>query len=88
MRRPHFLFASLLWALSTGVWAQAFPSKPIRLIVPYPAGGVVDTAARALGKKLGDVLGQAVIVGTNPVPMPPLVWPPWPSRRQMATPLA
>jgi tripartite-type tricarboxylate transporter receptor subunit TctC len=66
MRRPHLLFASLLWALSTGVWAQAFPSKPIRLIVPYPAGGVVDTAARALGKKLGDVLGQAVIVENQP----------------------
>ena len=66
MRRPHFLLASLLLALHTGVWAQAFPTKPIRLIVPYPAGGVVDTAARAVGKKLADVLGQAVIVENQP----------------------
>jgi tripartite-type tricarboxylate transporter receptor subunit TctC len=56
----------LLWALNTGVWAQAFPTKPIRLIVPYPAGGVVDTAARAVGKKLGEVLGQPVIVENQP----------------------
>jgi len=60
------LLALLLWALNTGVWAQAFPTKPIRLIVPYPAGGVVDTAARAVGKKLADVLGQAVIVENQP----------------------
>jgi tripartite-type tricarboxylate transporter receptor subunit TctC len=66
MRRPRFLLASLLLALNTGVWAQAFPTKSIRLIVPYPAGGVVDTAARAVGKKLADVLGQAVIVENQP----------------------
>ena len=66
MRRPHFLLACLLLALNTGVWAQAFPTKSIRLIVPYPAGGVVDTAARAVGKKLADVLGQAVIVENQP----------------------
>ena len=66
MYRHRFLLACLLWALNTGVWAQAFPTKPIRLIVPYPAGGVVDTAARAVGKKLADVLGQAVIVENQP----------------------
>ncbi len=66
MYRHRFLLALLLWALNTGVWAQAFPTKPIRLIVPYPAGGVVDTAARAVGKKLADVLGQAVIVENQP----------------------
>ena len=66
MYRHRFLLALLLWALNTGVWAQAFPTKPIRLIVPYPAGGVVDTAARAVGKKLGEVLGQPVIVENQP----------------------
>ena len=52
--------------MCVGAWAQSFPTKPIRLIVPYPAGGVVDTAARAVGKKLADVLGQAVIVENQP----------------------
>jgi len=66
MRKPHLWLSFWLCAFTAGAWAQAFPSKPIRLIVPYPAGGVVDTAARALGKKLGDVLGQAVIVENQP----------------------
>jgi tripartite-type tricarboxylate transporter receptor subunit TctC len=52
--------------MCVGAWAQSFPTKPVRLIVPYPAGGVVDTAARAVGKKLADVLGQAVIVENQP----------------------
>ncbi len=66
MRRHHFLLTGLLCAMCVGAWAQSFPTKPVRLIVPYPAGGVVDTAARAVGKKLADVLGQAVIVENQP----------------------
>ena len=66
MRRHHLLLTSLLCAMCVGAWAQSFPTKPVRLIVPYPAGGVVDTAARAVGKKLADVLGQAVIVENQP----------------------
>jgi len=66
MRRHLLSLACLLLALNSGVWAQAFPTKPVRLIVPYPAGGVVDTAARAVGKKLAEVLGQPVIVENQP----------------------
>jgi len=66
MRRHHLLLTSMLCAMCVGAWAQSFPTKPVRLIVPYPAGGVVDTAARAVGKKLADVLGQAVIVENQP----------------------
>ena len=46
--------------------AQAYPSKPVRLIVPYPAGGIVDLMARALGDGLGAKLGQPVIVEPRP----------------------
>jgi tripartite-type tricarboxylate transporter receptor subunit TctC len=43
-------------------WAQSYPSKPIRLIVPFPAGGPADLVARVIGKELGDSLGQQVII--------------------------
>jgi tripartite-type tricarboxylate transporter receptor subunit TctC len=46
--------------------AQDFPSKPIRLIVPFPAGGAVDTIARKLGNDLGQRLGTTVIVENKP----------------------
>ncbi|RYF18035.1 MAG: tripartite tricarboxylate transporter substrate binding protein [Comamonadaceae bacterium] len=46
--------------------AQDFPSKTIRLIVPFPAGGPSDTTARAIAQGLGKVLGQAVVVENKP----------------------
>jgi len=42
--------------------AQAFPAKPIRLIVPFPAGGVLDVFARITAQRLGEQLGQQVVV--------------------------
>jgi tripartite-type tricarboxylate transporter receptor subunit TctC len=46
--------------------AQAWPSKPISLIVPFPAGGTTDVLARALADKLTQTLGQTVIVESKP----------------------
>ncbi len=42
--------------------AQAWPSRPIRLVVPYPPGGSTDLLARSIEKRVGDALGQPVIV--------------------------
>lgn len=46
--------------------AQNFPSKPIRLIIGYPPGGAVDANARLIAPKLGDLLGQPVVVENRP----------------------
>ena len=54
--------ALLAAALSTSARAQAWPSKPITMIVPYPAGGGTDAIARLMAEKLGKSLGQNVIV--------------------------
>lgn len=46
--------------------AQTYPSKPIRMIVPFPAGGVADFLARVLGPKLGAAIGQQVVADNRP----------------------
>ena len=46
----------------SGAWAQAFPSKTIQFIVPFPAGGATDTVARLLAEKMSKPLGQNIIV--------------------------
>ena len=54
--------------LATPVWvaAQAFPTKPINLVVPNPPGGLVDTSARLVGDALAKVMNQSVVVENKP----------------------
>jgi len=62
MKRLALMFACCCGLLSVAAEAQTFPSKPMRFIVPYPAGGAVDILARALGQKLTEAWGQPVVV--------------------------
>jgi tripartite-type tricarboxylate transporter receptor subunit TctC len=54
--------AAALLSLSTAASAQAFPNKPVRLIVPFAPGGTTDIIARIVSEKMGASLGQTVIV--------------------------
>ena len=51
---------------SSAAWAQAYPSRPVRLIVPLNAGGGTDTFARIVAERLGPSLGQAIVVDNKP----------------------
>ena len=46
--------------------AQAYPTKPIRLVVPFPPGGSLDVVARAIGQKLTEAWGQPVVIDNRP----------------------
>src|ERR1700692_1028511 len=61
---PLFLFFGVVLSLPAG--AQPYPSKPIRFVVPYPAGGPLDTVARLLGQKVSESTHQPVIVDNKP----------------------
>jgi tripartite-type tricarboxylate transporter receptor subunit TctC len=64
MKRLGFALFLVLFVVTAK--AQTFPTKPLRIIVPFPAGGIVDLMARSLNDKLAAGLGQPVLVEARP----------------------
>ena len=60
------LFVCALAFAATHASAQNYPTRSITIVIPFPAGGSADTLARLIGAKLGDSLGQAVVVENKP----------------------
>ena len=62
-----FIAAAALFGLfALPVAAQTYPSKPIRFVIPYAAGGNTDILARIIGQKLTETMGQPVIADNRP----------------------
>jgi tripartite-type tricarboxylate transporter receptor subunit TctC len=58
----HLLFGMIALALVLPEALAQYPSKPIRLIVPFPASGAADLAARVIAKPLSEELGQPIVI--------------------------
>jgi tripartite-type tricarboxylate transporter receptor subunit TctC len=61
----QFLLAAMLFAAASAA-AQTYPTRPIKLVVPFAAGGPADFLGRVFGQKLGEALGQQIIVDNRP----------------------
>lgn len=65
-RRAVLASVAALGLLGSTAWAQTYPSQPIKLIVPYPAGGATDTLARMMAQKIQENWGSTVLVENRP----------------------
>ena len=66
MKTAKLLMFAVLCAAAAGAWAQAYPSKPIHIIVGFPPGGGNDIIARLIGAKMQDSWGQSVVIDNKP----------------------
>jgi tripartite-type tricarboxylate transporter receptor subunit TctC len=67
MRKVLCLLVVLLDGIAYGAaFAQTYPSRPIRLVVPFAPGGPADFLGRVIGQKLGEVLGQQIVIDNRP----------------------
>jgi len=66
MKFLHTLLLGVALLAGAPAQAQSYPNKPIRLIVPFPAGGATDIFARAVSQKLGEKLGTTIVVDNKP----------------------
>jgi tripartite-type tricarboxylate transporter receptor subunit TctC len=62
MRRRALILALIIGAFCPGAWAQSFPAKPVKLVVPFAAGGAADLFARTLASGMSNELGQQVFI--------------------------
>ena len=62
----NLIAAAVFACSSAAALAQAYPAKPIRLVVPYSAGGGADNAARIIASRLSTTLGQSVVIDNRP----------------------
>jgi tripartite-type tricarboxylate transporter receptor subunit TctC len=58
--------AAFTVAVSTFVMAQTYPDKPVKLVVPFPPGGGADNLARSVMPRVGEILGQAIVIENRP----------------------
>ena len=58
--------ASVLAALAGAAGAQAYPAKPIRFVIPFPAGGFSDITGRVVAQKLSEAVGQPIVSDNRP----------------------
>ena len=62
----HRICAAALAAAATSTFAQGYPARPVKIVVPFAAGGVADITARVLSQKMSGAIGQQVIVENRP----------------------
>jgi tripartite-type tricarboxylate transporter receptor subunit TctC len=67
-------------------WAQSFPSKALKIIVPFPAGGTTDVVARMVAQRMSESMGQPVVVENRGGAGGPSAPTQWPRPRRTATP--
>lgn len=79
------IFAAAIAIGSAHAIGQPFPSKPIRLVVPFPPGGGTDVVARTVAPKMAEFLGQNVVVENRAGRAAMLAPSTWSSRRPTAT---
>ena len=72
--------------VSGSAFGQQYPNKPVKIIIPFPAGGVTDLAGRLIAQKLSEKLGQQSISRTSPAPAAISAWRRSRARRATATP--
>src|SRR5687768_16925695 len=65
-RMIRILLALLVLSSGSAAWSQSYPSKPVRIIVPFGVGGSADVYARYLGAKLQESVGQSFVVENRP----------------------
>ena len=66
IKAGRVLLALAACALTAPAWGQAYPNKPLKMILPFPAGGPSDIVARAMGQGLAEALGHNVVIDNRP----------------------